>query len=91
MPIAQPDVIYLDPMYPVCKKQVLPKKNIQFLRKLIGINNDAQYLLHIAKNLAKQRIVIKRPYHAKSISNEKADFIIASKNHRFDIYYPYKK
>lgn len=88
IPILQPDVIYLDPMYPICKKKSLPKKNMQFFRKLIGIDNDAKDLLDIAKNLAKKRIVVKRPRYAKPLSNDKVDFVIKSKNHRFDIYYP---
>lgn len=89
--IPQPDVIYLDPMYPLRKKKSLPKKEIQFFQKLIGNDKDSYQLLNIAKKLAKKRIVVKRPYYAKKISTDKVDFIIKSKKHRFDIYLPSKK
>ncbi len=87
--ILQPDVIYLDPMYPTNKKKSLPKKNMQFLRKLIKKNDESKNLLHVARKFAKKRIVVKRPSYANPISNDKVDFIISNKHHRFDIYLPY--
>jgi 16S rRNA (guanine1516-N2)-methyltransferase len=91
MSILQPDVIYLDPMYPINKKKSLPKKNMQFLRKLIKKNDESKNLLHVARKFAKKRIVVKRPSYAHPISNDKVDFIISNKHHRFDIYLPYQK
>lgn len=91
MPISKPDVIYLDPMYPVSKKKSLPKKNMQFLRKLIKKNNQNENLLNIARSFAKKRIVVKRPSNAEPISNDKIDFTVSNKHHRFDIYLPFKK
>lgn len=91
MSITQPDVIYLDPMYPFNKKKCLPKKNMQFFRKLIGYDNDAENLLNMSRKLAKKRIIVKRPRYAKALSPEKVNFIITSKNHRFDVYSPFKK
>ncbi|QCI19093.1 class I SAM-dependent methyltransferase [Buchnera aphidicola] len=90
MPIVKPDVIYLDPMYPKNKKKALPKKNMQFLRKIINYSDNNENLLYISRKFAKKRIVVKRPSYAKPLSNEKAEFSISNKNHRFDIYLPLK-
>ncbi|AWH90242.1 16S rRNA methyltransferase [Buchnera aphidicola (Melanaphis sacchari)] len=86
--IPQPDVIYLDPMYPVNQKKCLPKKNMQFLRKIVTFDNQPEFLLKISRKLAKKRVIVKRPRYAKSLSNDKVDFIIKNKNYRFDIYFP---
>jgi len=91
IPILKPDVIYLDPMYPSCCKKSLPKKNMQFFRKLIGQNHDSEKLLNISRTLAKKRIIVKRPCYAKPLSTDKVNFIITTKNHRFDIYQPFSK
>jgi len=91
IPISQPDVIYLDPMYPINKKKSLPKKNMQFLRKLANKDDQSKNLLKVARKFAKKRVVVKRPSYANPISDEKVDFIISNKYHRFDIYLPFKK
>lgn len=91
MSIVQPDIVYLDPMYPINKKTSLPKKNMQCLRKIIKNNNDYKELLNISRKFARKRIVVKRPIHAEPLSNEKFTFSIGNKNHRFDIYLPFKK
>ena len=89
IPTLKPDVIYLDPMYPNHRKKSLPKKNMQIFRKLIGKDNDIEKLLNISRRLAKKRIVVKRPCYAKSLSEDKINFIIKGKNHRFDVYNPF--
>ncbi|WAI18287.1 MAG: class I SAM-dependent methyltransferase [Buchnera aphidicola (Acyrthosiphon caraganae)] len=88
MSILKPDVIYLDPMYPFHNKKSLPKKDMQLFRKLIGRDYDSERLLNISRKLAKNRIIVKRPCYAKPLSEEKVNFIITTKNHRFDIYQP---
>ncbi|QCI24078.1 16S rRNA methyltransferase [Buchnera aphidicola (Macrosiphoniella sanborni)] len=85
----KPDVIYLDPMYPICKKKCLPKKNMQILRYLIRHNDDCEKLLYMSRKIAKNRIIVKRPIYAEPLSKEKINFFIKTKNHRFDIYIPY--
>ncbi|CAL4326635.1 class I SAM-dependent methyltransferase [Buchnera aphidicola] len=85
-PFIQPDVIYLDPMYPLNKKKSLPKKNMQIFRNLIGQDEDAEELLNLAQKKAKKRVVVKRPCYAKSLSQDKLSFIVLGKKHRFDIY-----
>ncbi|QCI20120.1 MAG: class I SAM-dependent methyltransferase [Buchnera aphidicola (Brevicoryne brassicae)] len=88
IPFLKPDVIYLDPMYPIRKKMSLPKKNMQIFRKLIGQDYDSKNLLKISRKLAKKRIVVKRPCYAKPLSKDKINFVIMGKKHRFDIYSP---
>lgn len=90
IPILQPDVIYLDPMYPINKKKALPKKNMQFLRQIIRDNDNYENLLKIARRFAKKRIIVKRPSYAKPLSEKKVTFSISNKNNRFDIYLPFK-
>ncbi|WAI11761.1 MAG: class I SAM-dependent methyltransferase [Buchnera aphidicola (Macrosiphum albifrons)] len=89
MPISRPDIIYLDPMYPSHNKKSLPKKNMQLIRKLIGYNYDSEILLNISRKLAKNRIIVKRPYYAKPLSKDKVNFTITTTKHRFDIYQPF--
>lgn len=90
IPIFQPDIVYLDPMYPINKKKLLPKKNMQFLRKIIKNNSNYKELLNISRKFARKRIIVKRPIYAKPLSNEKFEFSIKNKNHRFDIYLPFR-
>ncbi|CAL4325951.1 Ribosomal RNA small subunit methyltransferase J [Buchnera aphidicola (Protaphis terricola)] len=90
-PILKPDIIYLDPMYPNNKKKTLPKKNMQFLRKIIQDNDNYENLLKISRNLVKNRVIVKRPHYAKSLSSKEVSFSISNKKYRFDIYLPYKK
>jgi len=89
MPISKPDIIYLDPMYPSHHKKSLPKKNMQIFRKLIGYDFNSEKLLNISRKLAKNRIIVKRPHYAKPLSEDKVNFIITTRNHRFDIYQPF--
>ncbi|QCI20704.1 16S rRNA methyltransferase [Buchnera aphidicola (Brachycaudus cardui)] len=88
IPLLKPDVVYLDPMYPINKKKSLPKKYMQIFRKLIGKDTDAKELLNIAQKKAKKRVVVKRPCYAKSLCKEKISFVILGKKHRFDVYNP---
>ncbi|QFQ32731.1 16S rRNA methyltransferase [Buchnera aphidicola (Aphis fabae)] len=90
IPILQPDIIYLDPMYPINKKKALPKKNMQFLRNIIKNSDNHENLLNISRKFAKKRIIVKRPSYAQPLSKEKVKFSISNKNHRFDIYLPIK-
>lgn len=85
---SKPDVIYLDPMFPVKKKSALVKKKMQLLHILIGHDYDADFLLKPSLNLAKKRVVVKRPYYAKPLAGIKAQTAIISGHYRFDIYFP---
>jgi 16S rRNA (guanine1516-N2)-methyltransferase len=82
----QPDVIYLDPMYPHRNKSSLVKKEMRILRFLAGDDQDAPTLLEAALACARSRVVVKRPRLAASIEGIPPTTVITSKNSRYDIY-----
>lgn len=92
LPVEQyPDVIYLDPMYPHRDKSALVKKEMRYLREIVGDDADASLLLYTALSSARRRVVVKRPRTASILggtilNNRKPDSKIESKNTRYDIY-----
>ncbi|MBS9422589.1 16S rRNA (guanine(1516)-N(2))-methyltransferase RsmJ [Photorhabdus caribbeanensis] len=82
----QPDVVYLDPMYPHKQKSALVKKEMRVFQSLVGADEDADNLLAPARALAKRRVVVKRPDYAEPLAGVAASAAITTKNHRFDIY-----
>jgi 16S rRNA (guanine1516-N2)-methyltransferase len=84
-----PDVIYLDPMYPNHRKSnqsALNKKEMRFLRAIVGDDLDAEDLLSIALQCAKKRVVVKRPRLAPYLNGKKSHHVIMGKSTRFDVY-----
>ena len=81
-----PDVIYLDPMYPERKKSASIKKEMQILQDLVGHSMDQTELLTLALQVAKQRVVVKRPKGAKAISEQAVSYTVSSVNTRYDVY-----
>ncbi len=82
----QPDVIYIDPMYPPKNKSALPKKEMILLRELVGDDLDAETLFQAARKVAKKRVVVKRARLAPTVSLEKLDIVFEGKSSRFDVY-----
>jgi len=82
----QPEVVYLDPMYPPGKETVLVKKEIRALQELLGPDRDSEALLEIALSSARRRVVVKRPRRAGWLNDNKPDTCIVSKKTRYDIY-----
>lgn len=82
----QPDVVYLDPMYPPNAKRALVKKEMRLLQLLVGSDDDTNTLLAPAQRLAKRRVVVKRPDYAPPLAQQAANSVIVSGNHRFDVY-----
>ncbi|TLY48677.1 MAG: hypothetical protein E6K54_01400 [Gammaproteobacteria bacterium] len=81
-----PEVIYLDPMYPHSSKTALAKKEMRFLRHLVGDDADAPNLLKLAIICAKQRVVVKRPRLSQYLANVKPQYSLFGKQHRLDVY-----
>jgi 16S rRNA (guanine1516-N2)-methyltransferase len=81
-----PDVIYLDPMYPLRKKSALPKKELQWLRSHIGANlvNDKK-LLQVALSRCRERVVVKRPRKAPPLAESVWQSFSGSTT-RYDVY-----
>lgn len=84
----RPDVVYLDPMYPHREKSALVKKEMRLFQSLVGADSDADSLLEPARQLAKRRIVVKRPDYAPVLAGVKTSSAVVTKSHRFDIYPP---
>jgi len=84
--IAPIDVIYLDPMYPKHGKQALVKKEMRFTRNIVGNDPDINELFAIALSYAQQRVVVKRPRLAPTLSERSPSHAIYSKNTRYDVY-----
>ncbi len=82
----QPDVVYLDPMYPHKKKSAAVKKEMKVFQGLVGADLDADGLLDSARQIATKRIVVKRPDYAEPLNHQKPSFTVDSKKHRFDVY-----
>ena len=82
----KPDVIYMDPMYPERNKSALVKKDMQILQHLLGKKQDAERLLKTALECAADRVVVKRPLHAKPVGNTEPDTSIKTKKTRYDVY-----
>lgn len=81
-----PQVVYLDPMFPHTKKQAQVKKEMQFFRELVGQDADADGLLDQALALASHRVVVKRPRKAPHLAGREPGLVLAGKANRFDIY-----
>ncbi len=84
--VNQPDVIYLDPMYPHREKSAAIKKEMRVFQSLVGEDLDADKLLAPARALAKYRVVVKRPSYAEPLDNQKPTTSIMMKKNRFDVY-----
>ncbi|KAE9529405.1 class I SAM-dependent methyltransferase [Testudinibacter aquarius] len=80
------DVVYLDPMYPHKQKSALVKKEMRIFQHLVGADLDADQLLPSARQLARKRVVVKRPDYAPFLAEQKPHFSQTTKNHRFDVY-----
>jgi 16S rRNA (guanine1516-N2)-methyltransferase len=81
-----PDVIYMDPMFPDRQgRSALAGKELQILRALVGDDGDARALFHIARSVALQRVVVKRPAWAGPIE-PKPDLEYKGRAVRYDVY-----
>lgn len=83
------DAVYLDPMFPHRKKSAMVKKEMRLFQQLLGDDPDADALLPPARQLAANRVVVKRPNSAQPLADTKPSMAIASKKHRFDVYISY--
>ncbi len=84
-PDQRPDVVYLDPMYPHRHKSSLVKKEMRFLRAIVGNDSDSDDLLDWALSLASRKVVVKRPKLADHLGPSPS-LIVKGKKNRFDVY-----
>ncbi len=87
-----PDVIYLDPLFAKHKRKAAPNKAIQLLQQLTYPDRQSQaeedQLLKLALELARQRVVVKRPLQGPVLGSGSAqpDLQIEAKSLRYDVY-----
>lgn len=81
-----PQVIYLDPMFPMRNKSAQVKKEMRLFQPLVGGDDDAPLLLAAALELASHRVVVKRPRIAPALEGAKPGYTLQGKSSRFDIY-----
>ena len=82
----QPDVVYVDPMFPQREKSALVKKEMRVFKALLGDDMDAPVLLKSALQVARKRVVVKRPRKAAVIEGPKPNLVFEGKSTRFDVY-----
>lgn len=83
---AQPDIVYLDPMFPHSKASAEAKKEMKLFRTLVGADLDEDQLWEQANKIARCRIVVKRPAKAPPLAGKEPSYILAGKANRFDVY-----
>ncbi len=81
-----PDVVYLDPMFPERQKSALVKKEMRMFRGVVGDDEDATELLMVALQVARKRVVVKRPRKAEVIGERKPSHQLTGTSSRFDVY-----
>lgn len=80
------DAVYLDPMFPPKRsKSALPKREMMVLRKLVGEDPDAEQLFTVAREHARNRVIVKRPHYAPPLAAA-PDFSQSGKLVRYDVY-----
>ncbi|MEM1222558.1 MAG: class I SAM-dependent methyltransferase [Verrucomicrobiota bacterium] len=84
----RPDVIYLDPMFPLRIKSAQVKKEMQVFHKLVGRDLDSDILLEAARRVAVSRVVVKRPRIAPTLEGPEPSHVLEGKSTRYDIYLP---
>ncbi|MCP4996004.1 MAG: class I SAM-dependent methyltransferase [Gammaproteobacteria bacterium] len=82
----RPDVIYMDPMYPHREKSARVKKEMRLFQALVGEDSDSAELLQVARGVALNRVVVKRPAKAEPVGGQKPSMVIKSPNTRYDVY-----
>lgn len=78
--------IYLDPMYPHRRGTALNSQAMRMLRTLVGDDRDCGRLLETALGKAQNRVVVKRPRSAPTVTEALPSHAIFMKNSRFDVY-----
>ena len=79
-----PDIIFLDPMFPMKKKKSLVKEKLQVLQKLESPCTNEEILLQAAMQARPTRIVIKRPAKGPYLANIKPSYSISGDSMRYD-------
>jgi 16S rRNA (guanine1516-N2)-methyltransferase len=82
-----PDIIYLDPMFPSKTKNSAVKREMQLFKMIVGADIDASDLLKLSLEKATYRVVVKRPIKSPFLGDIKPSFQMLGNSSRFDIYH----
>ncbi len=85
-PFFEPDVVYLDPMFPPRRGKGAESKAMRVLRRLVGDDADAEATFHAARRVAKRRVVVKRPLRAEPLEGIEPTTTHKGKSMRYDVY-----
>lgn len=80
----EPDVIYLDPMFPKREKSAEVKKKFQLIHGLEEPCTNEQEMLNAAINANPRKIVIKRPVKGPFLADRKPDYSVTGNSVRYD-------
>ena len=82
------DVIYYDPMYPPSKKSALGSGQLEYLTKILEIEeikNDPQQDFEVLELMPVRKMIVKRPIKAEPF-NSSINYQVSGKTTRFDVY-----
>jgi 16S rRNA (guanine1516-N2)-methyltransferase len=82
----QPDVIYLDPMFPERTKSAKVKQELRLLQLLNQKTASPEHLLQAALALQPKKVVVKRPLKGPHLLAMLPSYALRGKAVRFDVY-----
>ena len=83
--VREPDVVFLDPMFPARQKSGLINKKLQLIQKLEHPATNEAELLEAAMRTEPGKIVIKRPQKGPFLAGRKPDYSVDGKAIRYDV------
>lgn len=89
LPPVTADVVYLDPMFSKGPRKAASGKGMHFLQDWLGEqfeSEDQEELFRWARQVSRQRTVVKRGLKAPVMAGVTPTFQISGKTHRFDVY-----
>lgn len=81
----QPEIVYLDPMFPPRRKSGLIHKKLQLIQKLEQPCADETELYEAAVSLRPKKIIIKRPLNGTPLADVKPGYTVKGKAIRYDV------
>lgn len=82
----QPDVIFLDPMFPEKTKNSLTNKKLQLFQKLESPCRTEEELFSAALSANASKVVVKRPLKGAYLAGKTPGYSIGGKTIRYDCY-----
>jgi 16S rRNA (guanine1516-N2)-methyltransferase len=82
----QPEVLYLDPMFPERSKTAKVKQGLRLLQLLNQKTEQPEQLLRAALSLQAKKVVVKRPLKGPFLAGRPPSYSLKGKAVRFDVY-----